>query len=711
MFLGAFLTFQIQPVIGKIILPWFGGSPAVWTICMLFFQVLLLAGYVYAHLIVSRGRPIVQFIVHGSLLLLAAFLLAFRAVSPEAMKPAPDTDPVPSIILILTASIGLPYFTLAATSPLVQSWYGRRDAVQEPYVLYAVSNIGSLLALVSYPAMIEPLLPLRTQTFVWSIIFTAFAIVCGFTAWISLGRKKAETVSVNSGIAPGGSAASQASRVRRERTGGVSRNERRRPAPAEPGLFEHISWVVLPMLSCMLLLAVTNQLCTDVSSSPFLWVLPLSIYLLTFALAFTGWRFVYSRSVFFIVLVSGFTLIAFILRYPRDLSFLLQIIIYSAVVYAGCTACHAELYNLRPPNRLLTRYYLFIAAGGAAGGMVVGLAAPVVFTDYYELHLTSVAILVSIIALAFRDGDFIPVSGKGNLGKPLTFAFFVLLVCGVAAAFIFQIFNRSDIFYECRRNFFGVVSVRDYSTGESRLRGYRLVHGYTSHGLQFADEALRNIPTAYFSEESGAGIVLAGYPRTPALRVGAVGMGVGTIAAYARPGDLYRFFEINPDIISIASDGRYFHYLEDAEKRGAAIDIVRGDGRLILEREASAGTEPPYDVIVLDAFSSDAIPAHLLTMEAFAVYFDRLKKGGVIAVHITNQTLDLLPVVTAIADHFGTGAFLRTNYPKPDRGAAYSRWVLLADNPFFIPEHYLETPGRRRVLWTDDFSNLWSVMR
>lgn len=703
-FLGAFLIFQVQPIISKFILPWFGGTPSVWTICMLFFQAFLFVGYLYAHLITTKSRPLVQFFVHGSLLLIAAILVLFRTILPGAMKPGLDADPVPTILFILLVTIGLPYFTLAATSPLLQSWYGRLQTGKEPYILYSVSNIGSLLALVSYPVVIEPLLPLRMQSRIWCVCFTCFAITCGIAAWLSARQGKAGNgINENDGLPAGFS--------RKNNSIKILKKSWSTQTVLKAGLFEHISWIVLPMLSCMLLLAVTNQLCTDVTSGPFLWVLPLIIYLLTFIITFTGWRFVYNRLLFFCILTAGFIMIPIMLLHPREFPFLLQILIYSMILYFGCTACHGELYRLRPQKNELTKYYLFISAGGAFGGILVGLAAPVVFNHYYELPLTGFTILVLIIVYAYKDKNFMPGSQKRNYRRPLVFTLSALLTGVVFAGFLFQVIFKLDMNHEFRRNFFGVVFVQDYSAKESDNQGFRLIHGNTIHGLQLTNDNLKDLPTSYYSHESGIGLVLMKYPHTGSLRVGGIGMGIGTIAAYALPGDEYRFFEINPDVISLARDDRYFHYIKDAEKRGAVINIIQGDGRLSLEQEAAAAKGPSYDVIVLDAFSSDAIPMHLLTKEAFATYFRLLKKDGVIAVHITNQNLDLYPVIAAIADVYGVHAILQSNLTNPKLEVFYAQWILLTNNPYFVEKYYIKISEERRILWTDDFSNLWSVMR
>ena len=325
---------------------------------------------------------------------------------------------------------------------------------------------------------------------------------------------------------------------------------------------------------------------------------------------------------------------------------------------------------------------------------------------YYELQLTGIMILVSIIIYAYKDKKFIPGSQK----RPLVFAISILLAGSVCAAFLLRVMYNSDINHEFRRGFFGVVYIQDYSLEESDIQGFRLIHGYTIHGLQLTNEYLKEYPTTYYSHESGIGNVLTEYPPTMSMRVGIVGMGIGTISAYAKPGDEYSFFEINPDVISLARDDRYFHFVKDAEKRGAKINIIQGDGRLSMERKAMDADRPLYDVIVLDAFSSDSIPMHLLTKEAFALYFRLLKKDGVLAVHISNKYINLFPVIAAIADYYSVHAILQINSSNPKMGISYAEWVLLTNNPYFVEKYYVELHDKRRILWTDDFCNLWSVM-
>ncbi|HEX2926459.1 MAG TPA: hypothetical protein VHP38_09435 [Ruminiclostridium sp.] len=707
-FLGAFLIFQVQPMISKFILPWFGGTPSVWTVCMLFFQVFLFGGYLYAHLLTSKASPRVQSVIHVILLSAAAALVLIRSVLPQGLKPLPAAIPVLHILFTLVVTIGLPYFILAATSPLLQFWFVRNNNGKEPYIFYSVSNIGSFLALISYPVIVEPFLALPVQSLIWSLCFTCFAAGCTIIALVSDTHKDLQ--------------------AKNRKEASAARNDVRKPGIKQtPGRiitsiksFEKILWILLPLLSAILLVAVTNQLCTDVSSGPFLWVLPLCIYLLTFILTFTGWRFIYNRIIFFILLAAGFILISFILQRSSWFPFFFQIVAYSIVLYCGCTALHSELYRRRPCKDMLTQYYLFISLGGALGGIFVGIIAPVIFRDYFELHLVSIAILIGMIVVGYRDKTFFPRTHKTLPGRAIMLILPGLITLVVASLFLYQVYYKMNKAREVRRNFFGVVQVQELSPETPAAHSFRLIHGTTYHGIQFADPSFRNFPTAYYSPKSGIGIVLTSYSSDKPLRVGAIGLGIGTIAAYARPGDTYCFYEINPDVIAFASDERYFHYLKDAQHRGAKIEIIQGDGRLSMENEAK-GTLPsgnagavgnqPYDVIVLDAFSSDSIPMHLLTVEAFQSYFNLLAKDGIIAVHITNQNLDLFPVVAAIALKYRVPAILMMNEANPQQRVAPAYWVLLTNNKFFVDTYYKAVLPKQTNLWTDNFSNLLSAIR
>lgn len=696
-FAGAFLLFQVQPLIAKFILPWFGGGAAVWTICMLFFQVFLLAGYTYAHITSRYLAPRKQAALHTILLLVA---LAFLPIVPGTQwKPGPADDPTWHILLLLTASLGLPYFVLSATGPLLQAWFSRLHPGVSPYRLYALSNVGSLLALVSYPFAVEPMFTRQTQAVIWALGFGSFALLCGACAWLvwNQNAKKEGRKTVN-------------------RKGARQENERKRKlqlsieTPGEPenestgatSAYVKLLWFLLPACGSVLLLATTNKLCQDVAAIPFLWVLPLSLYLITFILSFDQPRW-YARRTFTLLLVPMLGLVCYALFQECSLSLLSQVAIYCGASFVCCMVCHGEVYRLRPSPRFLTSFYLSIAAGGAAGGAFVAVVAPLVFRSYAELH-TGVGLLAALVTVVhWRERSGWSISGK--------FIPAWTLAAAGSAALVFALFlqvrqNSKDTLF-ISRNFYGMLRVSPIEPDDPVYHAKKLTNGHIHHGLQFVDAAKSRMPTSYYHELSGVGLALEYLPVQTNRRVGVIGLGVGTLAAYARAGDTFRFYDINPQVRQVAES--QFTYLQQAEGH---VEVVMGDARLALENESPQ----QFDLLVLDAFSSDAIPAHLLTREAFEVYLRHLKPGGVIAVHITNRHLNLLPVTMGLAAHFGFGA---REVAWVDTPALWwnssSRWALLSRNLEFLNNKRImsasQPPNPKTLLWTDDYTSLIPIMK
>lgn len=678
-FLGAFLLFQIQPMVGKLILPWFGGTPAVWTTCMLFFEVLLLGGYLYAHWLTQVLSQRWQVMVH--LLLLALALLALPMTLRINLRPVGGADPVPAILVLLAANVGLPYLVLSATSPLLQVWFGLARPGVSPYPLYALSNLGSLLALVSYPFVIEPALALRTQATLWAVGFAGFAVLCGYCA-----VRTWHLAPATAGAGGDGSPA----------------------AEAPPGWAAMLLWLGLSACGSALLLAVTNQLCWDVAVVPFLWVLPLTLYLLTFILCFQSARW-YVRPVVWPLLAVAVWCMTWLWTKGVDAAIWKQVLGFCGGMFICCMACHGELVRLKPGPRYLTRFYLLVAAGGALGGVLVTLVAPRLFRSYFELHLaiwTCCALTLAAFWLQWHPlRRRVPLwQFSGVLGLTMLPLAFLAQVLSAQA----QRALADNLFLE--RNFYGVLRVREYEEMDPTAHYLSLQHGRISHGIQFTWEGKRRLPTTYYGEKSGIGLAIRQFPRKSPLRVGVVGLGTGTIAAYGTQGDTYRFYDINPLVASLATT--VFHYLSDSPAR---CEIVLGDARLSLERE------PPgqLDILALDAFTGDAIPVHLLTREAFAVYRKCLKPDGVLAVHVSNRYLRLEPVVLAAADDLGMRSVLIDSRASDDDTRVYtSDWVLVTNNhPFLALEAIRQaaTPAgkltRRRCLWTDDFSNIFQIVK
>ncbi len=671
-FVSAFLLFLVQPVMAKQILPWFGGSAAVWTTCLVFFQTTLLAGYAYSDLAVHRMAPRVQVGVHTALLLVSLFALPI--IPGAGWKPAGAEDPLWRILGLLVATIGLPYFLLSTTSPLVQVWFARTRRGASPYRLFALSNFASMLALVGYPFLLEPWVPTRLQAIGWSLAYALFVGLCAAAGWTSLRRLRTPEV-----LAP---------RAAGSTGPGTALGE----APPTPA--RQVLWCALAATGSLLLLAVSNHITQNIASVPLLWIAPLAIYLLTFILCFDapGW---YRRDTFLATLAAGLGVMAWTLAdssLTHELA--IQIGVFCGGLFLACMFCHGELVRLKPAPRYLTRFYLMISLGGAGGSVLVGLVAPLVLPAHFEL---AAGLVLCSLLLLWQVRRNHAVFGVLGLVASVT-----TIGCGVWS--IRQFYE--DVIVSTR-NFYGVLRVTEWGSDEVNHRR-SLTHGTILHGTQFLNPDLRQRPTTYYTATSGIGRLLeALHPRRELLRVGVIGLGTGTLATYGSKGDVYRFYDINPDVIAIAQ--RDFTFLRDSD---ATIELVLGDARLSLERE------PPqkFDVLAVDAFSSDAIPMHLITSEAVATYQRHVKPGGVIAFHVTNRYLDLVPVVEALGEAHGFAA-LCIRDDTNDGMTSVSDWVLLSDNASLFARPELAdfaTPIGKRPdwrLWTDDFNNLVQVLK
>jgi len=715
-FAGAFLIFQVQPMVGKHILPWFGGAPGVWSLCLAFYQTVLFLGYAYAHLLIRRIPPARQPIVHALLLLVA---LAVLPVLPEASwKPTGDDSPGLHILAMLTANVGPPFLLLAATGPLVQTWFARVFPTRSPYPLYAVSNAGSLLALLSYPVAVEPGLALSAQSRLWSGAFTACGLVILYCAWLATRTTRGDTDTA-------------AERAARADVAGEGLHTP--PAHAGSRLATALLWAALSCCAVILLMGITNELCLDVASVPFLWVIPLSVYLLTFILCFASTRF-YRRGRFALLSAAALLLLlqaqGWTLTPDTEtlfkLSVVWQIARYAFLLFACCSLLHGELYRLRPHPRHLTSYYLCIAGGGAVGGLFVGVAAPVVFSDYHELGAGIVACWTLLALCVFRD----PASAL-HAGRPrAVWALLVALgLACVAAFFVPERDPKGNVLVQ-RRNFFGVLRVIEGSRGHAMRHHRVLKSGTTMHGVQFRDATLRLRPVSYFGYATGAGFVLRQRKPGERTRVGIIGLGTGTLSAYGREGDRFRYYEIDPDVVAIASDEQYFSYLADSR---ATIETALGDARLSLESELRESAQQNFDILVIDAFTSDAIPVHLLTKEAFALYDRHLADAGIILVHVSNRHLKLSPLLFGHAARLGMSAVRIANSNVEPQYSVTSLWVVLSRKASYIDELLafvraqhealglaIGTVGARRPeaqsadrfpVWTDDYSNLFSLLR
>ena len=529
------------------------------------------------------------------------------------------------------------------------------------YRLFALSNAGSLIALISYPVLVEPVFALRRQALIWSSLYGAFLVLCVFTA-IRSASGSVQEVATDDG------------------------------AEEKPGLRLYAMWLALPACASALLLAITNHLTQNIAAIPFLWVLPLSIYLLTFILCFAGY---YRRPPYLQLLALGLWSMAVAIGIDMQgtVSIKLMVPIFALGLYGCCMACHGELARLKPHPRYLTQFYLSIAAGGAIGGIFVALIAPRVFRDYYELQLGMVLCAVLILAAMLRDGEL----AWFRSWKQRTPLVGMVFTVALAAYLGYQVRESDKGSRVIVRNFYGVLKVSD-SGPEDSLNAIRtLTHGTIWHGREFLHPSRRNLPTTYYGPFTGIGIAIRDRQQAGPMKVGVVGLGAGTLAAYSRPGDTYRFYEINPLVIELART--QFYYLQNSP---AKLDAARGDGRLTMEREQPQN----YDVLAIDAFSGDAIPVHLLTREAMALYFRHLKPDGVLAVHISNRYLDLAPVVAAVSQAAGKSVRL-VNTPGGENEVVAASWMLVTADPG--AKAGAGEPTTR--IWTDDYSNLFQALK
>ncbi len=687
--MSAFLIFQVQPLISKYILPWFGGTPGVWTTCMLFFQVVLFAGYAYAHASIRWLTPRWQAIVHTALLLLA---LSALPITPDASwKPTGGELPTGRILGLLAATVGLPYFLLSATGPLLQGWFSQGRPGNAVYRLYALSNIGSVMGLVTYPFLFEPWMATGSQAAVWSGAFVAFTVCCGLCALDMVRQHREGEAPAEPSSLPGG--------LQRSGSAGASPSQEEEPAPKWS---TRMAWFGLSACASVMLLATTNQVCLDVAVIPFLWVLPLTLYLASFILCFDrAWW--YPRRTYAIALVGTLVCLAQLMRAASDVPILTQITVHFASLFFCCMVCHGELVRLKPSPQFLTSFYLASSAGGAAGGILVGVIAPLVFHQYLELHAAVIACCLIAAWLFLNDPEWLQAGGKPRWiwGCVLLAVFGGLQTFGAAQG------TGGPGELAITRNFYGVLRIVATDADKPTVAMNRMVHGRIVHGMQFTALEKRTIPTAYYGEHSGVGLLLNHPQLTGPRKVGMVGLGVGTLAAYGRDGDVFRFYEINPDVIRLAEE--HFSYMKDS---AATIEMVVGDARLSLEREA----DQQFDVLVLDAFSSDSIPAHLLTEEAFAIYLRHLKPNGALAFHITNRHFDLQPVIAGAAERYGLHAVKIHSDNRPERAQARCDWMLLSRDPdvFTTPDiatAVTPTDALQPQLWTDRFNNVVSILK
>jgi SAM-dependent methyltransferase len=656
-FLSAFLLFVVEPMAAKQLLPTLGGSSAVWTTCLVFFSVMLLLGYLYAHWISTNFQPVHQAILHIVLLTAALLTLGVH------VRPGPSAvsyHPALTVFRVLAAIIGLPYLALSATTPLLTAWFAGSFGSDSPYRLFALSNLASLLALGSYPLLIEPALTMRQQTGLWSGGFLLFAVLCGAIAW--QGRRRVAS-----------------------------------PMLEQAGLSGHPEpfWFLLALGGGMMLTAVTSHMSANIAAIPLLWLPPLALYLLTFILAFQGaWQPV-RQSMLRLVLVAVASMAYMLKDIRTQLPIAVSVPLFLIALFIVCFFLHGELYARRPDTAGMTRFYLVAAAGSAAGTLLVGVIAPVVLRANYDLACTLVVVALIAMAATWQDG----------------WGLRVLWVVGATAAIVVlstQVRQYDDDAVALMRNFYGTLRVRETHLPPQSDTDRQLLNGTIEHGAEWFAPQFLGQPLTYYATNSGLGLALRLCCGAGPKRVGVIGLGTGTVAAYGNAGDVIRFYEINPPVERLAR--HWFTFLHDT---AAKTDVVLGDARL------SLASEPPqnFNVMVVDAFSGDAIPVHLLTREALALYRRHLRPDGVLVFHVSNQYIDLEPVVAGIADDAGLSAVSVHSHADEQTGLYYADWVLVTANQAFLhqPEvvnNGFPTPLKSGArLWTDNYSSVFPLLK
>lgn len=686
--LSSFLLFQIQPVLGKTLLPWFGGSPSVWTTSLMFFQTMLAAGYYYAYWLIGKTNILHQRKIHMALIIISLLSLIYLGNAwqtpsnlAQHVQSLDLKSPGIKVIIFLFIAIGLPYPMLAANSPLIQAWYSRAYPNQSYSRFYALSNAGSLLGLLTYPLLVEPYQSLKSQAWTWAM---GYILLCMVT--FVIGMKF---------LTP-------------------TQNETRPTSDTHLPIAIHMRdkstahlWIYLSFASSLLLISVTNQISQEIAVIPFLWIIPLSIYLLSFILIYAH-NSDYRRGAYLVVFAGSVAALFYVIHHPATVSLAAQIITFCIFLFTSCMVLHGELHAIRPKADRLTNYYLMISLGGMLAGLFSGLLAPLLFNGYWELWIALA--LVITVCLHVRKPERI--SHHGELSRSLIIIFLIFTAGTSSIKFIGERFGMPY----AERNFFGVARVTKQQIQDSGEPVFAMSHGRTVHGIQFINPALRDRPTTYYVRDSGIGLTLLHHPRRgQGLKVGLIGLGIGTVATYGLEGDEYRMYEINPDIIRLAEgEHDFFSFLSSSKAR---LTTIAGDARISLQHELDNGEHAGFDILILDAFSSDSIPVHLLTKEAFALYMQHLANDGVIAAHISNIHLDLTPVFWRLAQLYGLQV-AHVAVTREIDGGYPSDWLLLTKNSSFlnIPEIY--NRSKRVVnssthvdLWTDDFSNLLQIIK
>jgi spermidine synthase len=689
-FVSAFLLFQVQPLIAKLILPYFGGGAAIWTACLLFFQAFLLLGYFYAHCLTQLKSVKLQLTIHLGLIVSSVLFL------PIGINMFTETSlvnsPLMNILFLLATSIGLPYFILSSTGPLIQRWLTYVEVGKLPYQLYSLSNLGSLLALLSFPFLFEPLLSTSQQSTYWTLGYAFYALLIISLLWkmskLTLNTSARKTTEINK----------------------VAHNK--------ASLFDKSLWLALAMVGVILLVATTNAMTQNIPPVPFLWILPLCLYLLTFIISFHSPKW-YVREYWFALFVLTACLALLMYFIGSQFDIISQVVIYSCILFVACMICHGELARLKPQVQQLTLFYLLMSLGGFLGSAFVAFVAQNIFDQFLEFPLAIISVFVLLALSTF-------VQQIGQLKKQTwLIAMSLILAISFTGGLVYlnALFVKTNVASE--RNFYGILSVKDVEINGKMQR--RLIDGTTSHGTQSLEQVDAKTPLSYYRKNTGVALVLeqlakakeeakekiADKQETRTLNVGFVGLGAGTLATYGNKGDRYTFYELNPAVILFAQ--KHFSYLKDS---AAAIQLVLGDGRVNLQKQLDNQGSQQFDALVIDAFSGDSIPQHLLTQEALILYFQHLTAQGVLAIHISNSHLNLLPLMRGLANALNKEIiYIKTHASV--QGEHDVQWVLLTKDQHFLNDARIkiyrsdwpENMAEKDILWTDEHSDLLSVLK
>ncbi|MEM5552654.1 fused MFS/spermidine synthase [Pseudoalteromonas neustonica] len=676
-FLSSFLLFQIQPILAKMALPIFGGGAAIWTACMLFFQLFLLLGYLYSHCLTRLSKLNHQVSIHCTLIALSLLLLPITSFTKSTIFEW--QTPQLEIIFSLLLSIGFPYFLLSATAPLIQKWYSTIEINKEPYRLYSLSNLASLLALLSYPFVIEPIFNTTLQANIWSTLYTLFAVFM-----LLSGYRLYNTQTTN------------------------SENTAKNTAVEKPIKVSRILlWLLLSATSVTVMVSTTNAMTINIPPTPFLWILPLCIYLLSYIICFNTEKW-YVRK-YWLTLFCGCSIASLLMFFiGTQFNIITQIVIYTLILFSACMLCHGELFSLKPKKHALTWFYLIMALGGVVGSAFTSIIAEYLFTQYYEFLIAIVLVYLLFCWSVYSQQNTASLSKqlkKHNMHLMLMAAIALTLFGGYFLK-LNNLYNQEDIYTS--RNFYGTLTVKDFTNTEQPVR--MLFDGSTSHGTQLLSTD-NTIPTSYYRENTGVSLALQHF-KNETTKVGIIGLGTGTLASYGNAGDEYVFYELNPHV-EIAAN-RYFSYLSASK---ADVSVRLGDARITLQNELKQQGSQQYQILIVDAFSSDSIPVHLLTLEAFELYWQHLENDGLLVLHISNNHLDLLPLVATLSEK--AGMQMQHFYSaSDDENEHTAEWIVVTNNQDFYLDNsikkratYFSLNKEQRILWTDSYSNLISIIK